>query len=64
MDAEIRPEVSTPDPDLIDPIGPQELPRLTKHTLRALALTGVAIGSPLIALVANTAGGTPTTNPH
>jgi hypothetical protein len=48
MDAEFRPEADDQTTDqAIDPIGPPVLPRISRHTARALALTGVAIGAPL-----------------
>ncbi len=61
MDApDRRPEVRDPDHDMVDPIGPPELPKLPRFLARSLALTGVAVASPLIVLVIDTSG-TPTT---
>jgi len=47
MDAEIRPDADDQAIDQVDPIGPPVLPKASRHTARALALTGVAIGAPL-----------------
>lgn len=45
METPDRPEARDPDHDLIDPIGPPVLPKASRHTARALALTGVALGT-------------------
>jgi len=48
MDApDLSPEVRDPNADQVDPIGPPVLPKMSRHTARALALTGVAIGTVL-----------------
>jgi hypothetical protein len=46
MDAEVHVEGAA---ECIDPIGAPVLPKISRHTVRALALTGVALGSPLAA---------------
>ena len=58
MDAEIRPDA---DDQAIDPIGPPVLPKVPRYLVRTLALSGVAVGAPLIAVILDTATGTPTT---
>jgi hypothetical protein len=46
MDEEFRPES---DDQPVDPIGPPVLPKVSRHSARALALIGVAIAAPLAA---------------
>jgi hypothetical protein len=58
MDAEFRPEA---DDQPTDPIGPPVLPKMPRYLVRSLALSGVAVGAPLVALILETATGTPTT---
>jgi hypothetical protein len=49
MDApDRRPEGRDPDTDLIDPIGPPVLPKASRHRARALALTGMVVGTALV----------------
>jgi hypothetical protein len=47
-------EVRDPNDPEVDPIGPPVLPKACRHTARALALTGVVIGT-AIAVGDNTA---------
>jgi hypothetical protein len=51
MDPDFRPDADDQAIDLVDPIGPPVLPKASRHTARALALIGVAIGTPLAAAV-------------
>ncbi|WP_185446247.1 hypothetical protein [Kribbella qitaiheensis] len=62
MDAnDLRPDAQDQAPDPVDPIGPPELPKMSRHSLRALALAGVAVGAPMLAFIYETSTGTPTT---
>jgi len=53
-------DVPETDSDRVDPIGAPELPKLPRYLIRSLALSGVAISAPLVALIANTNTGTTT----
>lgn len=64
MDAtDQRLEVRDPNLDQVDPIGPPVLPKASRHTARALALSGIAIGTPLAAGVIGWLFPTPTWPP-
>ncbi|WP_112239948.1 hypothetical protein [Kribbella monticola] len=61
MDTPNRPELSTSDDVVVDPIGPPVLQALPRYLVRSLALTGVAVVGPALHVILQTSTGTPTT---